>query len=232
MTDGPSLDPNWVRRRQQSGPDVSMRIALVVTVLLVGAGAFWLKDFIDRSAAADQMRAVSDALKMEQQQRALAQKRAEEIARQSALWLDAERRRNADARANGIGSSIGERTIHRCGYAGTDVVQLEPCAAPWEEIPGQPVSSHAIRVDEQEQMRAAAEAKLRNAQAQLAAATGLESRPPTWLQGNATAMQTARARCNDAKARRDEAYRVVGNNRSFQFIRSWDGIVYEACKET
>jgi hypothetical protein len=29
-----------------------------------------------------------------------------------------------------------------------------------------------------------------------------------------------------------KAYRIVGNNRTFDFIRQWDEIVYNACKGT
>jgi hypothetical protein len=35
-----------------------------------------------------------------------------------------------------------------------------------------------------------------------------------------------------AKAARDDAYRQMGNRRTFDFIRAWDDYVYNACKHT
>lgn len=39
-------------------------------------------------------------------------------------------------------------------------------------------------------------------------------------------------RQDNSRAARDDAYRRVGNDRTFNFIRAWDDYVYNACKRT
>jgi hypothetical protein len=136
-------------------------------------------------------------------------------ARQISVRIE-ELQRSRDAIGQeGIGSSIGGRAIHRCGYAWTSGLQLEPCKAPWVELPAEESGSRAQRVWEQQQMQAAADAKLRVEQARYASLTGSD----TWSPGNSQAAPSTQAGCAEAKAQRDAAYRIVGNNRTFEFIR-------------
>ena len=78
-------------------------------------------------------------------------------------------------------------------------------------------------------MRLAAEARLAEEQRRFQAAAGIVIQPAVRSTG-APATGPNSPRCADAKARRDEAYRIVGNQRTFDFIRQWQDIVYEACK--
>lgn len=224
MNPVPELDPNWVRRQQHSLPDHSNTLALVITALLIGVAAYLWKSSADRETALANAKAASAAMAAGAQARTL---RDQEARRISGRIEELQRSRNAIDQ-EGIGSSIGGRAIHRWGYAGTSGLQLGPCKAPWVELPAEGTGSRAQRVWEQERMQAAADAKLRVEQARLASLAGSD----TWAPGYSQPVPSAQARCADAKAQRDEAYRIVGNNRTFEFIRRWDDIVFEACKNS
>ena len=81
----------------------------------------------------------------------------------------------------------------------------------------------------QARARAHAEARLRAEEGRFAALTGAGG----WSSsGSSPYSVSARDRCAIAKAERDAAYRLVGNDRNYDFIRHWNDVVYEACKDT
>jgi hypothetical protein len=92
-------------------------------------------------------------------------------------------------------------------------------------------SARRARIQEDRRVRQQAEARLRAEQQRFAALTGQGGVPyssaPTF-----DARPSNQARCAQAKADRDYAYRIVGNDRTFNFIRHWEDVVYEACKNT
>lgn len=128
------------------------------------------------------------------------------------------------------GSSIGDKAIHHCGYRGSDGYQLGPCKAPWVDVPTARVSTRQQNVAQQAWMKARAEAQLRAELRRFAALTGQQggSWQPEYMPNPE---DTARQRCEYTKAQRDEAYRLAGNRRSIDFIRRWDDIVFQACKD-
>jgi hypothetical protein len=86
------------------------------------------------------------------------------------------------------------------------------------------------RAAEDYRIRQQAEARLRAEQARFAQLTGQDQ--TYWQSGISGSNPGNNARCAQAKADRDNAYQLVVNNRTFEFIRHWNNIVYEACKNT
>jgi hypothetical protein len=125
-------------------------------------------------------------------------------------------------------SSIAGKSIHRCVYFTSSFYQTGPCQAPWVDAPQESPYSRRENVAEQARARARAEAQLQAEQNRFAALTGQRSWAGPAYSTNENA--SARRSCAFAKAERDEAYRLAGNDRNFNFIRYWDDIVYEACK--
>jgi hypothetical protein len=124
--------------------------------------------------------------------------------------------------------SIDGREIHRCGYQGTVTYVTGPCPPPWTDVGSSRGSTRQQSIYEQANMRARAEANLRREQQRFNELT----RQGGYAVQAQTPSSSASIRCARAKAQRDEAYRFVGNNRTFEFIRSWDEIVYNACKDS
>jgi hypothetical protein len=128
------------------------------------------------------------------------------------------------------GSFQGE-TVHHCVSASVDTYQLGPCRPPLVEAGYSRGYSRQGDVEAQARMRMRAEAQLRAEEQRFAALTGQTS--GTWSPGIAGhPPDISRQYCEDMKAQRDAAYRAVGNNRTFDFIRHWDDVVYRACKHT
>lgn len=83
-------------------------------------------------------------------------------------------------------------------------------------------------IAEQERVRRNAEAKLAYEMQRFAALSNQNGYSSPYSQPS----NSNQSRCAQAKADRDQAMRLVGNNRTFDFIRQWDDIVFEACKRT
>jgi hypothetical protein len=92
------------------------------------------------------------------------------------------------------------------------------------------LSTPAERAAQDSWVRQQAEARLRAEQARFAQLTGQGQ--VIWQPGISNPTPSNQSRCARAKADRDAAYAVAGNQRSFEFIRRWDEVVYEACKGT
>ena len=132
-------------------------------------------------------------------------------------------------------SAQAERQIYRCvDPTGATSIQNEPCPAgasvSWgRAVPVETPLEASLRQQEWDKQQG--ETRLRQAEAQFAQATGTAGANQTYYSlGNPP--DAASSRCQIAKNARDQAYRVAGNNRSFELIRSWNDYVYEACKGT
>jgi hypothetical protein len=120
------------------------------------------------------------------------------------------------------------REIHRCSYQGTVEYVTGPCPPPWTDVVVAQGPSRQPDRYEQARVRANGEAALRREQQRFNELTA---------QGGAGTLAPSPGlspsdRCAFAKIKRDAAYRAAGNNRSFNFIRSWDDYVYNACKNS
>lgn len=128
-----------------------------------------------------------------------------------------------------------ERQLYRCvDQVGTTSIQNSPCPASSsvtssQAIPAESPLQSSLR--QQEWNRQQAEARLRKAEAGFAAATGTGNGSQAYYPVTG-ARQSNSARCQDAKNARDQAYRIAGNNRTFEMIRRWNDFVYESCKGT
>jgi hypothetical protein len=226
MPNRPDIDPNWMRRRRPPERDYTILGVALAVFMLVALAAYGLYTGMatPRVAPANvPAPALAADADLERRSRLAEQAQAMQSQRQEAA-----RQAAADG---GTGSSINGRPIHRCVYAGHESLQAAPCASPWVDAGQFERGSRWARVEDQEQMRRDAEAKLRVEERRFAAAAGLESGPQVYYPP-ASPVASAQARCALAKADRDRAYKLVGNDRSFDFIRRWDDIVFEACKGT
>lgn len=128
-----------------------------------------------------------------------------------------------------------ERQLYRCvDQSGTTSIQNAPCPAnssvTWgRAVPAESPLQSSLR--EQEWSRQQAEARLRQEEARFAEATGTGNASQAYYPAP-SARESNSARCQDAKNARDQAYRIAGNNRTFEMIRWWNDFVYEACKGT
>lgn len=218
----PHIDPNWRRRRAQREQPSGVWLPILLTLGVLAA--VWFA----KTRKPESMQIVplpaAQAPSFDLERRARLQALAEENER----VLQARAAMQSAAAAEGS-SSINGRSIRRCRYQANESLQTEPCQAPWVEVSADSDTSRWQQVQEQEQMRLAAEAKLAEEQRRFAAAMG-GNYSTTVVANVAAGSGPNSARCASAKAQRDEAYRIVGNNRSFDFIRSWQDIVYDACK--
>jgi hypothetical protein len=137
----------------------------------------------------------------------------------------------ADRQIAAARGAYQDNAIHRCVSESTDTYQLGPCRSPLMEAGYARVDSYQQSLAEQARIRREGEARLLAEQQRFAALTGQPS--ASWQSGYASSFgESPRQRCARVKAERDEAYRLAGNDRSFDFSRSWDNAVYEACKDT
>jgi hypothetical protein len=217
--DGVDRAPLVFRRRPERD-DSSDTLVKVVAAILVIALVAGVAGLLKANRAQAQARAV-----------ALAAERAEHEARNAEASLAQALRLQAvqAQRAN-----PPQRQLYRCmGSQGLVSVQDVPCAQAAQAGHQQTItiSAHEESRRQQEWTRLQAEARLKEAQANLAAALGGSSASPGY-RATADSGESNAMRCQSAKARRDEAYRIAGNNRTFDMIRRWNDIVYEACKGT
>ena len=128
-----------------------------------------------------------------------------------------------------------ERQLYRCvDRSGVTSIQNAPCPASssvtWAQaVPVETPLQSGLR--QQEWNRQQAEANLRREEARFAAATDTGNASQAYYPAP-SARQSNSARCQDAKNARDQAYRIAGNNRTFEMIRAWNDFVYESCKGT
>jgi hypothetical protein len=226
MSNLPQFDPSWTRRPRPVPKDDTSLVPTFVVVAVVLAGMWFVRQRFELQAA-----------------HTAAENRARELAAAAAIRPRAEEQskrahQNGLATAQSISradeftqSSFNGQAIHRCAYLSSEVYQASPCQAPWVDEPQTRGYSRRDEVAEQAYIRQKADAKLRAEESRFAALTGQESR--TWQPGYvANPREVARQRCEWTKAQREEAYRIVGNNRTFDFIRHWNDLVVEACKAT
>jgi hypothetical protein len=225
MTDLPQIDPNWTRRPRPPAKDDSLvwhiLVTLIVLCLLVWIGRAHFEFENARKAAEVQSRGLAAEARMRQQSELA-------LGRDDVHYISEAEANRQLAAASTPGD---DDRIHRCVSRSADTYQLGPCRAPLVEAGYAPVNSRQGSVAEQTQMQWNAEAKLRAEEQRFAELTGQSA--PSWQPGySSSPRELARQRCAMVKAERDEAYRLVGNNRTLDFIRSWDDAVYEACKAT
>ena len=128
-----------------------------------------------------------------------------------------------------------ERQLYRCvDQGGTTSIQNIQCPATSsvtssQAIPAESPLQSSLR--QQEWNRQQGEARLRQAEAGFAGAIGTGNGGRAYYPAT-NARQSNSARCQSAKNARDQAYRIAGNNRTFEMIRSWNDFVCESCKGT
>lgn len=129
-------------------------------------------------------------------------------------------------------ASQAQRQLYRCvDRSGATSIQSAPCPATSSVTWAAPVPVETplqASLRQQAWDRQQAEARLRQEEARFAQATGTGNTSHVYHPAGAETASSGR--CQRAKNERDEAYRIAGNNRSFEMIRRWDDIVYEACK--
>jgi hypothetical protein len=214
----PEIDPNWRRRRVQREEPGTIWLPVVLGLCVLGL-AWHLRS----PTATERLPPESVIPPAQAAEAAPPQPMSEEAQRAIQEQADWSRRQAENA------SSINGKIVRRCRYQSSESLQTEPCRYPWVEVVSGDDGSRWQRVQDQEQMRLAAEARLAEEQRRFQAAVGGSS-DQTVYESTVAASGPNSTRCIDAKARRDEAYRVVGNRRSFEFIRRWQDIVYDACK--
>lgn len=225
MSQLPQIDPNWTRRRRAATDDNSV-IWLALTTLAVVSLLVWLfrgeaQFATGRNAAEAQSQALAkEAL--------LRQKDAMALGPSEISYISEAEANRQIAAANG---SFQDETIYHCVSASVDTYQLGPCRAPLVEARYSRDYSRRDAVEAQARMRMRAEAQLRAEEQRFAALTGQTG--GTWTPGIVgNPPDASRQYCEEMKAQRDAAYRAVGNNRTFDFIRGWDDVVYRACKHS
>jgi hypothetical protein len=220
----PEIDPNWRRRRIEREPAGNAWLPIGIGLLVLSVvGYAKVQRGATEVAALLPMPAASPADPE-------GERRARLMAEQEVLRRSLEDQRLATVAEQQALGSINGRQIHRCAYAGTESLQSSPCVVPWVEVAQGGDESRWQRVQEQEQMRLAAEARLAEEQRRLQAAIGVQQAQVRYS-APAASGSISSSRCAMAKAERDEAYRVAGNNRRFEFIRWWTDYVFEACKQ-
>lgn len=208
--------PLVFRRRRASADDsdrlskVAAAVFLVAVVLVVGANfreKKLLREDLRTAQAQEQARIVNDQVDMQHAELERQRVQFEQVAQ-------------------------SQRQLYRCvDRDGATSIQNAPCPATssvtWaESVPVETPLEASLR--EQARNRQQAEARLRQVEAQFARATGAGNTSQTFYPTGASA--ASNGRCQSAKIQRDEAYRIAGNNRTFQMIRHWNDYVYEACK--
>jgi hypothetical protein len=225
MSDLPELDPNWMRTRQRPQKDESFLGLILVTTGVLAALAWVGRTYAESDHARRAAAENSTALAAAAHERLM--DRLEDERHPLHYISEAEADRQL---AEASGSSTADKSMHKCFYGAGPYVQAGPCNSRWLDAPQQSNYSRAQNAAEQARERAQAEAKLQAQEARFARLTG----QPTWVQPgySANPQPSERQRCEWAKAERDQAYRLVGNDRTYDFIRHWDDVVYEACKNT
>jgi hypothetical protein len=226
MDELPQIDPTWVRRRPRPVQEESFLVPLLVSAVVLAVlfvlGRSYLERDNARLAAARQSKQLAAAAHQR-----LADKWARERARLHYLTEAEAQRQSGQGMTT---SSIAGKSIHRCVYSTSSFYQTGPCKAPWVDAPQESAYSRWENVAEQAQARARAEAQLLAEQNRFAALTGQQSWAPSTYSSDSRDFSIQR--CAIAKAERDRAYRLAGNQRTFNFIRHWDDVVFEACKNT
>jgi len=223
MSELPKIDPSWTRRPRPPAKDDSY-LGHIITTVIVLSLLVWLGRTHFESEAVRQAAAESSNAQLEQ-----ADLRQKQVQANDEVTYISEA--EADRQIAAASSPGQDDSIRRCVSGSADTYQLGACRAPYVEAGYAPANSRQQNIAEQERMRLDAEAKLRAEQQRFAALTGQAS--GSWQQGySSSPNQPPRQRCAMTKAERDAAYRAVGNNRSFEFIRFWDEAVYAACKDT
>jgi hypothetical protein len=219
MSGVPRLDPSW--HRKPPPPPKSQSELFAVAVVIIAALVLWVArreaELRDARQTAQQLTQAASAAASRQVQERL---RAEQMPAPSYPAT-------ISSGSTATGSFDG-REIHRCGYQGTVSYVTGPCPLPWADVGSVQVTSRQQDIYEQANMRAQAEANLRREQQRFNELTGQGGFA---AQAQASGYSPA-SRCAQAKADRDRAYRMVGNNRTFEFIRGWDDYVYNACKNS
>ncbi len=217
--DSPERAPLVFRRRAErnDSSDTLVKVVAAILVVALSAGIFGM---VKRNRA--------EAL-------ASAAARADEQARYEARYAEARRAQAIRMQAvHAQRAHPPQRQLYQCQDAQGQVsVQDAPCAqsGPMHQQQAITIPAEVESRRQQEWMRLQSEARLRDAQANLAAALGSSTASPTYRTAVGSG-ETNAMRCQSAKAQRDEAYRIVGNDRNFDMIRRWNDIVYEACKGT
>jgi hypothetical protein len=214
MSELPQIDPSWTHRRSPPAQDHSPTW-VALTVLVVVLAAVWYfrhtsEVELARQAAAAESRALAnEAL----------------LGPDDVHYISEAEADRQSAEANGI------ETLRHCVSGAEHSYQTSPCVPPFVETSGSRTFTRDQGVTDEAAIRARANAKLLAEQQRFDALTG---RPGVeWTQGTPTAsLESARQHCDAVKAQRDVAYRLAGNRRSFDFIRSWEDRVYQACKNS
>jgi hypothetical protein len=129
------------------------------------------------------------------------------------------------------GAARAPTGTHRCITATGRATYRGPCSGIWTDAPRESAWARERNIADQARMQSRAEALLREQERQFVAQAGQPG--SDWRSGYpVNPREVARQRCAYAKVQRDEAYRIVGNQRTYEFIRGWDDFVAKACRDT
>lgn len=225
MSNLPQIDPTWARKPREAPKDDSFLIVIFISAAVLLPGLWVVRDhyeFDKANRAARQQSMAVTAAALVRQREALENER-------TVLNYITEAQAEREL-ASAAGDSFQEMYIYRCVYRSSETYQRGPCRQPWVEASPARVYSRRENVAIQEQARLRAESRLRAEEQRYAALTGGQT--GSWQPGyGSNPVDTARQHCARTKAERDEAYRLAGNNRTFEFIRRWNDIVFQACKD-
>lgn len=224
MSELPRIDPSWSRKPRSVPKEDSFLLVILISAAVLLPALWVARDHHDLDSANRAAKKQSTALAAAAHLRQLDDMENE----RTVLHYITEAQANRElAAANG--ATFQDKEIHRCVYGSSDTFQLGPCRAPWREAPQTRSYSRRESIAKQNQTRLRAEARLRAEEQRFAALTGQQA--GSWQPGyTSNPGDTARQRCALAKSQRDEAYRLVGNNRTLEFIRHWNDIVFQACR--
>ena len=204
-------------RNTDSSDDAVIHIGAGLLLAVVAVAGYY--KYSDAKAADLQVRVIEQ----ERQQNVAEAEEARRVEQRNLAQADAERWARAQANSQPV--------MYKCRDGAGDVaIQSWPCA--------NGTATEWTRGYEARGERAAAEAAQRAGEtarheAEVAQYTQMYGDLPAPVRNSAGAQPDAAAsRCAAAKAYRDDVYRQVGNNRTFDLIRQLDDYVYEACKQT
>ncbi len=204
--------PSWAQRPRRDAADFTIKLSAAVVLIGAALGvAVW---FTDEQAA--ETNSVADRIGRE--------------AGEAALWRQSAARSEASRRFEAVPQT--PQPYYSCSGSEGVVIQRWPCGS-WPTVEtGSAEERRVANVEWQERNRRVAEARLRDAQAALAAATGTGGFQSSWNPPQANPSEGARARCQAQKDSRETILNQAGLHRTFELIRSLNDQVYEACKGT
>jgi hypothetical protein len=226
MNDLPKIDPSWNRKRTPAPREDSITAVVLVALAILLPAIGLARTHFEFESAQESARIRSQALAGAAHARLIERLENERAAVHYILEAQAKRELAADRRSTRPVTS-GQRCVSASGGA----TYRGPCSGAWVDPPRESAWARERNIAEQARMRMRAEALLREQERQFVAQAGQPG--SDWRTGYpVNPREAARQRCATATVQRDEAYRIVGNQRTYEFIRAWDDFVAKACRDT